>query len=183
MAGDRVFRSPPSVLARRALACLRFGGDGTTRSTFDPTRGREEKLLISTGGGTDPVWSPDGRELFYRNGRAMMAVSIETEPSFSASRPELLFTGPYLSDVENPGTIKDHYDILSVAATTEFPQSRRPLGAYALRGDVSQRALVWMNHPRAPAAFRRRRRGQCVERKQINFSKLLHVIALSSRSI
>ena len=26
----------------------------------------------------------------------------------------------------------------------QFPQSRRPLGAYALRGDVSQHALVWM---------------------------------------
>ena len=41
----------------------------------------------------------------------MIAVSIETEPSFSASRPEQLFTGPYLSEVENPGTIKDNYDI------------------------------------------------------------------------
>ena len=69
------------------------------------------RALISTDGGVDPVWSRDGRELFYRNGRAMMVVSIETEPSFSASRPQQLFTGPYLSTDETVGAIKDHYDI------------------------------------------------------------------------
>ena len=76
-----------------------------------PYPGPREKVLISIGGGVDPIWSPDGSELFYRDGRTMMAVAIETDPFFSASRPEQLFTGPYLSEVENPDSIKDHYDI------------------------------------------------------------------------
>ena len=33
---------------------------------------------ISSGGGTEPVWARNGRELFYRNGDRMMAVSIDT---------------------------------------------------------------------------------------------------------
>jgi hypothetical protein len=34
-----------------------------------------ENLTISTEGGNEPVWSRNGRELFYRSGDAMMAGS------------------------------------------------------------------------------------------------------------
>ena len=53
------------------------------------------KWQISTDGGTEPVWNPNGRELFYRNGNRMMAVEITTEPSFSAGQPRMLFEGEY----------------------------------------------------------------------------------------
>jgi serine/threonine-protein kinase len=55
------------------------------------------KLQISTSGGMEPRWSPDGKELFYRNpsGDAMMVVDIETEPVFEAGIPKELFRGPY----------------------------------------------------------------------------------------
>ena len=47
---------------------------------------------ISTDGGRTPVWAPDGRELFYRGARgAMMSVTVETEPTFRAGSPTLLF--------------------------------------------------------------------------------------------
>ncbi len=49
------------------------------------------KVAISRGGGISPTWGPDGRELFYRNGTKMMAVSIQTEPSFAHGTPEVLF--------------------------------------------------------------------------------------------
>jgi eukaryotic-like serine/threonine-protein kinase len=32
---------------------------------------------ISTGGGSDPFWSPDGRMLFYRSGDRLMSVSVD----------------------------------------------------------------------------------------------------------
>jgi hypothetical protein len=51
---------------------------------------------ISTDGGTEPLWSPDGRELFYRNSDQMLAVSISSTPSFTPGRPNLLFEGTYL---------------------------------------------------------------------------------------
>ena len=42
--------------------------------------------------GLNPVWSPDGHELFYRSNSlaGMMVAQIQTEPTFSATTPESL---------------------------------------------------------------------------------------------
>jgi eukaryotic-like serine/threonine-protein kinase len=61
-----------------------------------PVPGPGEKYLISTAGGSQPVWARSGRELFFRNGEQMMVVDIGTKPAFSASRPRLLFTGAFI---------------------------------------------------------------------------------------
>jgi serine/threonine-protein kinase len=50
---------------------------------------------ISDDFGEEPVWSPKGDELFYRNGDKWMVVSISTEPEFTAGRPRVLFEGPF----------------------------------------------------------------------------------------
>jgi serine/threonine-protein kinase len=63
-----------------------------------PYPGPGGKLTISTDGGQEPVWSADGRELFYRSGSQMLAVAIQTEPTFRAGKPRLLFEGNYQSD-------------------------------------------------------------------------------------
>jgi serine/threonine protein kinase/Tol biopolymer transport system component len=46
---------------------------------------------ISTAGGDEPHWSPDGRELYYRNSGFLLAVPIETRPAFQAGTPKNLF--------------------------------------------------------------------------------------------
>jgi len=70
----------------------------------------EVKWLVSVdGGGAEPVWSPDGSELFYRSGDQMMVVSVQTEPTFSAGRPRTLFEGSYYSSSISPGL--QYYDI------------------------------------------------------------------------
>jgi serine/threonine protein kinase/dipeptidyl aminopeptidase/acylaminoacyl peptidase len=51
---------------------------------------------VSTNGGNTPLWSPNGRELFYLKEDAAMAVSVETEPIFKAGKPETLFRGTYV---------------------------------------------------------------------------------------
>jgi serine/threonine-protein kinase len=62
------------------------------------------KVQISTDGGTEPVWGGNGRELFYRNGRKVLAVAlIKTSPEFLAGKPVELFEGPYSSDQYRPG--------------------------------------------------------------------------------
>ncbi len=54
---------------------------------------------ISTAGGTSPLWSSDGTELFYRQGRAMMTVAVDgSGAAFRAGQPERLFEGRYLDD-------------------------------------------------------------------------------------
>jgi hypothetical protein len=57
----------------------------------------QEKWQVSSSGGNSPLWSPDGRELFYRNGDATMAVEVETEPTFKRGNPKTLFQRTYLS--------------------------------------------------------------------------------------
>jgi serine/threonine-protein kinase len=77
-----------------------------------PYPGPGGKWQISTEGGQEPVWNPNGRELFYRSGSKIMAVDVraatvsERPPGgtgvspaptgFSAGKPRMLFEGPYL---------------------------------------------------------------------------------------
>src|SRR5262249_17289502 len=56
-----------------------------------PFSGLGGKWQVSTEGGTEPVWARNGRELFYRSGRKMMAVDIATGPAFAADNPKMLF--------------------------------------------------------------------------------------------
>ncbi|MBZ5699386.1 MAG: serine/threonine-protein kinase [Acidobacteriia bacterium] len=72
-----------------------------------PYPGPGGKWQVSTEGGTEPVWNPKGRELFYRSGDKMMAVDIATQPSFTVGKPRMLFQGPYLP---TPGTLRN-YDV------------------------------------------------------------------------
>jgi len=57
------------------------------------------KVPISTEGGQQPMWSRDGKELFYRNRNKMMAAGVETESQFRVTGPVELFEGRYLSNV------------------------------------------------------------------------------------
>ena len=84
----------------------RFSPDGRWLAYISNESGRYEiyvqpypgpggKWQISTEGGTEPTWNPNGRELFYRSGNKMMAVDIATQPGFTAGKPRALFEGRY----------------------------------------------------------------------------------------
>jgi serine/threonine protein kinase/Tol biopolymer transport system component len=55
------------------------------------------KRQISTGGGEEVIWSPDGGALFYREGLRWMLVAVQTQPEFRADAPKVMFEGPYLN--------------------------------------------------------------------------------------
>jgi len=61
---------------------------------------------VSTNGGSEPAWSPDGRALFYRAGGRFIAVAISTQPTFVVRRRDTLFRDLYLQGVE-----RTNYDI------------------------------------------------------------------------
>ena len=67
----------------------------------------DQGVATCASGGTEPVWSRDGRELFYLNGDAMMAVEIRTSPTFAAGAPRMLFQGRY---VQSPNSVAS-YDV------------------------------------------------------------------------
>jgi serine/threonine-protein kinase len=68
-----------------------------------------ELFPVSTGGGGEPVWSKDGKELFYRRADgAMLVVTVEPDPDkFVHGRARLLFSNQY--DPEPGG--HQHYDV------------------------------------------------------------------------
>jgi eukaryotic-like serine/threonine-protein kinase len=55
------------------------------------------KIQVSNDGGGGPVWSGDGRELFYRNGDRMMVVGVERGAPLRISKPRELFRMPALA--------------------------------------------------------------------------------------
>jgi hypothetical protein len=67
----------------------------------------DQRTKVSVGGGHDPVWSADGRELFYRDGDRFYAVPVALTPRFSVGAPRLLFAGPYL----DLGLGRQSYDV------------------------------------------------------------------------
>jgi eukaryotic-like serine/threonine-protein kinase len=69
-------------------------GEIYVRSFPDVNKG---KWQVSNSGGHSPLWSPDGRELFYHSGDTIMAVDVETAPTFKRGNPKTLFQGTYSS--------------------------------------------------------------------------------------
>jgi serine/threonine-protein kinase len=63
---------------------------------------------VSTGGGTQPLWSRDGRELFYVSpANALMRVGVERAASWAATAPTML-----LKSVVTPGNnLGRNYDV------------------------------------------------------------------------
>ena len=61
-------------------------------------RGPKRRWQVSTDGGSEPVWAPNERELFYRNNDKMMVTPIATQPEFRPGVPTVLFEGRYAFD-------------------------------------------------------------------------------------
>ena len=61
---------------------------------------------VSTAGGLYPVWSPDGRELFFLQGTQLMTASVQPDADFTSGTPEVLFDAPYYF-----GNIGRNYDV------------------------------------------------------------------------
>jgi len=67
------------------------------------------EIQISSGGGTEPVWSRDGTKLFYRSSKEMMEVTIDPDPDIKSGvgAPQPLFKD---NSYERGGDLPD-YDV------------------------------------------------------------------------
>ena len=53
-------------------------------------------VLVSSRGGTEPSWSRDGTELFYRSGSRIMSVAHDRHSASGAfGTPQMLFSGAF----------------------------------------------------------------------------------------
>jgi serine/threonine-protein kinase len=80
-----------------AYTSTESGTDEVFVETYPTGGGRWQ---VTTGGGSNPVWSHDGREMFLLDGDRMMAVDVDTRGVFRSSAPRELFSGPY--DLRRP---------------------------------------------------------------------------------
>jgi serine/threonine-protein kinase len=73
--------------------------------------GERDQVLVSLDGGSEPIWSPDGRELYYRETKQsdpyLVAAAIGTMPALAVTRRERLFP---ISDIVATGP-HANYDI------------------------------------------------------------------------
>ena len=61
---------------------------------LQPYPGPGGRLMVSANGGVDPVWSLDGRELFFRREAEVWSVSVSAAGALTVGTPRLLFTRP-----------------------------------------------------------------------------------------
>jgi eukaryotic-like serine/threonine-protein kinase len=84
-----------------------FSRDGRWIALASDESGRDEiyvmpfrrpgpKLKVSIDGGTNPVWSHDSREIFFRKGKEIYGAAFDPARMITVGRPALLFEGPYL---------------------------------------------------------------------------------------
>ncbi|HSQ31238.1 MAG TPA: protein kinase, partial [Gemmatimonadaceae bacterium] len=92
-----------------------LSGDGKWLAYVSDETGRNEVYLrryptgesrwaVSVDGGSEPVWRRDGRELFFRNGSGLYAVSVESDAAATApriGRVTLLFNGQHVRNVRS----------------------------------------------------------------------------------
>lgn len=60
-----------------------------------PYPGPGSIVQVSNRGGAEPLWSHEGDELYYREGEAMMSVSVDLEGAPEIGIPQLLFEGNF----------------------------------------------------------------------------------------
>ena len=88
-----------------------------------PRSGKGDRVTVSIEGGTGPVWSRDGRELFYRAGDDLMTVQVQsTDPLVLGDRKKLIDVSAF-----EPGYFHD-FDVSADGQKFLFiraePQSR-----------------------------------------------------------
>lgn len=113
-------RSTPFLRTRFNEYGPMFAPDGRSVAYTSDESGRREvyvvgfpqprgKRQISTSGGTEPVWSRDGRFLYFRVERKMMRVRVTTvDGALAAAAPEMVFEGDFL---EGAITGLPNYDV------------------------------------------------------------------------
>ncbi|HKK08126.1 MAG TPA: hypothetical protein VKA44_04515, partial [Gemmatimonadota bacterium] len=105
LAGDTASR--PVAATRFVETQARVSPDGkwvayvTDRSgagqvVVQPFPGPGGQVQVSVSGGAEPVWSRDGKRLFYRDGRSVIAASVSTTGGFAITGRTELFPDRYV---------------------------------------------------------------------------------------
>jgi serine/threonine-protein kinase len=99
---DSLTATRPFVKAAATVAVPAISPNGRWVAYMTDASGRAEVVVralpgpgaevpVSVGGGEHPRWAPDGKTLYYRGPRHMMAARITEQPQFAVSKRDTLF--------------------------------------------------------------------------------------------
>ena len=86
------------------------GATGQSEVYVQATAGEGVTKIVSTDGGTAPRWRADGRELFYRNGDAILSIAVQPGSDQEFGPPQKLFSQPLL-EFPSPAPGGRHFDV------------------------------------------------------------------------
>jgi len=69
---------------------------GTNEVFVQPYPGPGSRVQVSAHGGDEPLWSPDGSKLYYRDYQNVISVSFQASPQFQVTGREQLFPDVFL---------------------------------------------------------------------------------------
>ncbi|MCL4819664.1 MAG: protein kinase [Vicinamibacteria bacterium] len=96
---DAVGPEGPAVSPDGRWVAYEAGVASRTEIFVSPFPGPGPRQQVSTAGGNEPVWSRDGRELFFQEGARLMSVAIGPGPGFSP--PRLVHEGRFIGSINS----------------------------------------------------------------------------------
>ena len=76
---------------------------------------------VSTEGGAQPKWNPNGRELFYRQGGKLMAVDVATDGELALGTPRALFEHSSPESAYDVGTDGERFIMIDASVSRAAP--------------------------------------------------------------
>ena len=70
---------------------------GSNQVVVQPFAAPGARVQVSSNGGTEPVWSRDGRRLFYRANKKFVAATVTTAAAFAVTSRDVLFDDRFVS--------------------------------------------------------------------------------------
>jgi Tol biopolymer transport system component len=115
--GDRQYRLSPDE------HWLAYVSDetGVGEVYVQPFPGPGGRFQISNGGGAAPMWSPNGKELFYRGGCCLVAATIATAASPTVVRRDTLFTMAATRSMYEVAPDGNHFIMARLTNSTSAP--------------------------------------------------------------
>ena len=81
---------------------------GRTEVYAQPYPALDRRVIVSTAGGFEPVWSRDGRRLYFRSPTDVMAAAVASTSPLEFSAPQALFADTL---VRTQGNLHTHFDV------------------------------------------------------------------------
>jgi len=127
----------PWVASDFAVRAISFSPDGRWAAYTSNESGTDEiyvqafpnagrRWQVSAGGGTEPLWSGDGRAIYYRRADTMFAAAVQTTPTFSVHGHRMVFTAHF-----NPMVYDLHTNYTRDPRSGDFIMVSRPEGSTA----------------------------------------------------